>query len=360
MSKTLTHDVHLLDGHKLYKHPDRIYQLLNDPLSTFPLYVEVSPLDVCNHHCVFCGLDFIENRGHKLHSTTLLECISEMALSGVKSVMFAGEGEPLLHSDLPEIVDASSKVLDCAVTTNGVYLTRERLSLLRSCKWIKISVDAGDKKTYADTHGCVDSTWNTLWSNIASAIEYKRKHSLSCTIGVQALALDSNLHSLPTLARLCASYHVDYLVIKPYSKHSKSINNLSYLGASLSTTVLDNLESILCKESKGLTRIIVRKDCVANAGKYTRCVSVPYLWAYVSSTGDVYGCSDKLGDSQFCYGNIYEESFKNIWLGTRRRACAKFMEEYNTRTECRPFCRMDACNRYLTSIGERGEHDNFI
>ena len=65
--------------------------------------------------------------------------LSQMGANGVKSVMYAGEGEPLLHKDISAIVNhAKASGIDNAFTTNGVHLTQRFLD-----EWENLS--AGSK-----------------------------------------------------------------------------------------------------------------------------------------------------------------------------------------------------------------------
>ena len=98
-----------IDHHRLMYHPERVSEWM-EKRDCFPLYVEVGPTNRCNHNCVFCALDFL-TRGKKedINSELLITNLKDMSEEGVKSVMFAGEGEPLLHKDIGKFVEKAKK-----------------------------------------------------------------------------------------------------------------------------------------------------------------------------------------------------------------------------------------------------------
>ncbi len=92
-----------IDSHKLLFHPERVaaWRAGED---IAPIYMEVSPAGACNHRCRFCGLDFMGYQARFLDSELFKPQLEDMARLGLKSVMYAGEGEPLLHRHIAELV----------------------------------------------------------------------------------------------------------------------------------------------------------------------------------------------------------------------------------------------------------------
>ncbi|MDR0882739.1 MAG: radical SAM protein, partial [Candidatus Adiutrix sp.] len=99
-------DQYRIDGHKLHLHPRRVADWL-EGREIAPIYMEISPSGACNHRCSFCGLDFMGYKPRFLSADILCERLREMGEAGLKSVMFAGEGEPFLHREMGAIAIAA-------------------------------------------------------------------------------------------------------------------------------------------------------------------------------------------------------------------------------------------------------------
>src|SRR3989339_1469543 len=99
-----------IDSHKLIFHPERVaqwkngYQDWETAKKIYPIYLEISPIGICNHRCCFCAKDYIGYQNRRIPPEILKARLTGMATLGVKSVMFAGEGESTLYKELPEML----------------------------------------------------------------------------------------------------------------------------------------------------------------------------------------------------------------------------------------------------------------
>lgn len=316
--------------------------------------------DVLVKNCTFCAVDYIGYKARSIDTTILINRIKEMARLTVKSIMFAGEGEPLLHKDLPQIIQETGNDIDIAITTNGVMLTDKYHGCLDSIKWIKVSCNAGDKETYGKIHQTKEKDWDTVWSNLQSVCS--RRNRASTAIGIQAVVLPDNLESIPKLVSRSKDTGLDYVVLKPYSQHKKSITK-KYESITYDNEVRDifrSLEDSSTEDFKVVARYSSMSSWDSGTHSYSKCLSTPYLWAYIMADGSVYGCSAYLLDERFRYGNIITDSFYSVWQSSARRASIKYVGEELDISECRLNCRMDKVNKYLAQLEEGNPHQNFI
>lgn len=369
IGKIMTDHLHI-DSHKLIYHPERVAAWLQAgedwqrARSIYPIYVEISPVGACNHRCTFCAVDYIGYQAKMLDVSLLAERIPEMARLGVKSIMFAGEGEPLLHKRIADIVEITHDAgIDVAFTTNGSVLPPDFAErALPRTAWIKVSLNAGTAETYAQIHRTKAADFQRVLDHLRHLVKQRASRKLTCTLGAQILLLPENAHEIETLTVICRSIGLDYLVVKPYSQHLSSITHcyghLNY-GAYL------DMEKRLSEYNTAGFRVIFRANTMHKATEtghaYPKCGATPFFWAYIMADGSVYGCSAYLLDERFNYGNIHNQTFQEIWEGERRRENLRFVRHDLDIHDCRHNCRMDEINRYLYKLQAGGvPHVNFI
>ena len=362
-------DKYSIDSHKMMFHPTRVskwYEAKDDwskLKKIYPIYVEISPYGGCNHRCTFCALDYMGYENIGLDFEVLKSTITNMAKRGVKSVMFAGEGEPLLFKNLDLIVEHASNVgIDTSLTTNFVPSKKRAVQrYVENCSWIKVSLNAGTAKTYANIHQTNEKDFYTVMENLKNALKYKKEKNLTCTIGVQMLLLPENKDEAKILANICKGLGVDYLVIKPYSQHlSSNTDRYKNIDYSKMMDIEEELKKISDENFSVVFRANTMQKYIEKKQPYAKCYSTPFFWGYIAADGKVFGCSAYLGNDKFCYGNIYDNSFEDIWEGEKRKQSYDYIQNDLDIKNCRVNCRMDEVNRYLWRLKNPQEHDNFI
>jgi cyclic pyranopterin phosphate synthase len=363
-------DKFAIDSHKLIFHPKRVSQLLevgddwNKAKNIYPIYVEVAPVGACNHRCTFCAVDYIGYKTNMLNVELLRERLKEMGELGVKSIMYAGEGEPMLHKRIHQIVNDTKRAgIDVSLTTNATVMSDQFISdALPNVSWIKVSLNAGTAQTYGKIHRTKEKDFDRVVKNLKLAVDERRKRDLNVTLGIQTLLLPENANEMEQLALLARDeIGLDYLVIKPYSQHLfsdthqyENINYQVYVGMAERLERLNNNDF----------NVVFREHAMRKHGqeeRYPKCQATPFVWAYIMADGSVYGCSAYLLDKRFNYGNLNQKSFKEIWEGEERQRSFSFVRHDLDIQECRRNCRMDEVNRYLHKlVGNNVPHVNFI
>ncbi|MCF7916178.1 MAG: radical SAM protein [Candidatus Omnitrophica bacterium] len=349
-----------LDSHKLIYHIPRLCQWYkgND---VCPIYVEIGLYGGCNHRCIFCAFDFLKYKPDLLSLEIVKRFVIQAAEKGVKSILYSGEGEPLLHKNIDKIIKfTKNNNIDVALSTNGSMLDQEKAEkILPYLSWLRISLNAGTKKGYALIHGAKEDDFVTVLNNIEKAVEIRNKYKFKCTIGVQFLLIPQNFKEVFRLISALNDSGIDYLAVKPYSAHPSSKKRAVFV---LTDKDLYGIEKKIDELSQKKIKIIFRHRSVIKIKKskpYRRCLGLPFI-AHISADGSVYPCNNFVGNKDFAFGNMCSQNFEEIWQGPKRKSIMQTIEGQWNVEKCRKSCRIDEINRYLWELRHPNKHVNFI
>lgn len=347
-----------MDSHKLIYHPCEVARWLQGE-NIYPIEIEISPSGACNHRCTFCAVDYLGYNPVLLDKNMIIENVAHMYQHGLKSVICSGEGEPLLNKAMPEMANRMKEIgVDVAMSTNGVLLTREiSEECLQSFTWIRFSVAAIQSDLYDAIHRGNKGDLDKVIANIKDAVEIKKKKGLHTTLGVQCLLIPENQHQILEITQYFKNIGVDYITIKPYSQHTQSKNqlNFDYDKLLLIENQLKNLESDDYKvyfRANAMKKMHVEKE-------YDTCYGLPFM-VHIDVKGNIWPCINFIGKDEFCYGNLYEQTFEAVWHGEKRRVIIEKFNQMDLNKICREACRLDEINKYLYELKNPGDHVNFI
>lgn len=347
-----------MDSHKLIYHPDVVARWLKGE-NIYPIEIEISPSGACNHRCVFCAVDYIGYQPDFLDKDTILRDIRQMSQKGLKSVICSGEGEPLLNKDMPDIANGIKNAgVDVAMSTNGALFTEEKV---RDClgvfTWVRYSVASMEEKSYDKIQRGKQGDLNRVKENLLEAVRVKRDRGYKTTLGVQCLLLPDNMEQLPNMAKQLREIGVDYLTVKPYSQHLHSENTFQ-----IDYNAMLELEQEIKQYATEDFAIYFRANAMKKMHQqkcYEVCHGLPFM-THIDAKGNVWPCVAHIGAKEFCYGNIYENTFEEIWEGNRRKEIIEKLNGLDINKVCREACRLDEINKYLNELKHPGEHVNFI
>ncbi len=345
-----------IDSHKLMYHPKRVSKWLENK-DCPPIYVEIGLTNICNHKCIFCGLDWARGT-NTLDTNNLVENLKNMADYGVKSICYSGAGEPCLHPDFALIARKTKELgIDVSFSTNTTLFNEKKaLETLPYTSWIRFSIDAATPETHSKIHGCSLEDFPIILENLKKAVEIKRNNNYPVTLGVQFLLLEENADELIKLAEILKKIGVDNLQVKPYSQNPKSINKFS-IDYNKFISLKEKLDALSDDKFKVHFRLH-RIDSVSHEQDYPECYGLPFF-AVINEKGNVEPCHLYYDDEEFAYGNINESLFSQIWQSEKRQEILEKLRKLGVH-DCKKGCRLDLINKYLCRLKNPGLHENFI
>lgn len=347
-----------MDSHKLIYHPDVVARWMRGE-NIYPIELEIGLTNACNHRCIFCAVDYTGYRPEKIDAKMLKTNLKELAAKGLKSIVYAGEGEPLLHKEAFDIINYTKALgIDAAVSTNGVLLTAEASrECLRSMTWIRFSVAGIHNDTYDKIQQGKPGDLERVLHNMQEAVKVKRDQNLKTTLGVQLLLLPDNKDEIVQMGKELRNIGVDYFTIKPFSQHPQSRHILQ-----VDYKEMLELESEVNELRTDEFNVFFRAHAMKKLEckrSYKHCWALPFM-VYIDAKGNLWPCIVFMGKDELKYGNLYEESFCQIWEGEHRKGITDYFMNMDLEKNCREICRLDEMNQYLDALKNPGEHVNFI
>ena len=347
-----------MDSHKLIYHPDVVARWLKGE-NIYPIELEIGLTNACNHRCIFCAVDYTGYKPNNIDRQILIKNLEDVAPKGVKSIIYAGEGEPLIHRDALDIINQTKSLgIDAAMSTNGVLLTPEvSRECLKSLTWVRFSIAGITDATYDKIQRGKPGDLSKVLFNMEEAVKIKREQNLRTTLGVQLLLLPDNKNEIVRMGKELRKIGVDYFTIKPFSQHpqSQQILQIDYREMLELETEVKELQT---EDYKVYFRAHSMQKLECERG-YKHCWALPYM-VYLDAKGNLWPCIVFMGKDELKYGNLNEESFVDIWEGNHRKEIIEYFMNMDLEKNCRELCRLDEMNRYLNELKYPGEHVNFI
>jgi radical SAM protein with 4Fe4S-binding SPASM domain len=348
-----------LDSHKLQFHPRAVADFLEGK-EIIPLYAEISPVAYCNHHCIFCNFNYLGHKG-RFPAGRMSTLVEELADAGLKSIVFAGSGEPSMHPDtFPAIIKAKALGLDVAMSTNGALLREEHLGdIAKSLTWIRFSISGGTPEKYAKIHRTKEEDFHVVINNMRKLKAIKDKTKSQITIGTQTLLISDIKDDVISHALFMKECGADYFVIKHFCENDTNVFNIDV--SFRTVEFMNKLKEDAEKLSDGDFQIIVRDESyLYRKREYNVCYGLPFI-IYFAEDCEVYSCFSHIYDKNTSLGSIRDQSFIELWKSETKRKALEYIDNKIDKDKCQANCRHHRINEYLWDLKHnQPEHINFI
>ena len=346
---------------KIFAHPDRLAAIQNN-IRTAPVYIRLKPTNVCNHRCFYCsyadnelGLRDDVKAQDYIPWEKMQEIISDFSEMGIKAVTLSGGGEPLTY---PYIQDTMKLILqngiDLSIITNGQLLLDRNAELLSNAKWVRISADAANAKTYSDMRNISLKSFAKVCGNIE---KFSARKNAGCELGINFVINHQNKDEVYSAAALFKSLGANH--IKYTARITKELDSYHQ---SFKEQVINQIHKAIQELANDKFSIINKYEddfglCAEFHRKYTKCYLKEFVCA-IAADSKVYFCHDKAYVSSGVVGDLKEMSFKEIWFS---REVVERYRNFDAQQECNHHCVYDDRNLLLnTFFSLNKNHINFI
>ena len=344
------------NANKILKYLDRLEDFQRGNYVK-PVIVDFDLTNICNHKCPRCSASAnVDNATVSLDDAKRV--VSEMKDAGMKSIIYAGGGEPSCNPDLEQIIKFTfEKGIRVAVNTNAQQLSDSLIkTIVNFCDWMRVSVDADGPEIFQQTHGMSGRAFSQVLDNIARLVKEKKESKSEIVIGTCYLIGPHTIPGIFNAAKLVKDLGVDNIRYRPFAKwenmtgfSNEEIQAMQEELRKASELSDDNFE-VSYPEDRCQT--IVKGRAI----DYPECYAV-HVVTTVSADLKIYPCCRVKYREEFCFGDLNKQSFQDIWFSENR---IKAFKKIDIKRDCPNPCMYEKINEIMYSIKEPVKHEEFL
>lgn len=315
----------------------------------------------CNLDCHHCSLgrtpvikDFPKEFFYKV--------IEEIASLQVGSLLVSG-GEPLLRSDLFDLISFASPRLNVTLSTNGTLIGPQEAQKLKkaSIGEIAISLDGISSRTHDDLRG--KGNYQRTLKGINSLLGEGLGEKINLHFCLSKQNIDEAI-DFPRFAESLGLRKITYLSMKKLGKASDSWKDLKperekyreFLFKLYETFFKEGFPIEVNSPLSGFRPVIKPQERISTCPFGTQLI--------VNTNGDIYTCPGMFFPD-YCLGNVFETSIEDAMHSPKFKA---LKDDYRARKErivkcknCtwRNFCRAGCASTVYAEKGTIWETDDF-
>jgi len=306
-----------------------------------PIELSLDPAHLCNFRCGHCNaqrylvinpedVPFDKKIMTKKHLNNLIDFVSDW---GIRGVCIGGGGEPLMNKavwDLPSYI--RNKGMESSFATNGSLIDEKLAEEMMYCRWVGVSVDAGDRETFKHVHG-VD-LFDKVISNLKLLVKTKEKTKSKIDIAYKFLIRPDNWKSLVDACKLAKEIGVRDFHARPVDLERKDFKSAIQLNYDIEE-IIEKFHICHDMEDENFRVFTVMHKYDPNfrvKHNFKKCCSSS-LMLQACSDGNVYVCADHRIEPQFKLCSHYPnpKDILNFWGSDKHRA---LLESINPDKEC--------------------------
>jgi MoaA/NifB/PqqE/SkfB family radical SAM enzyme len=297
---------------KILGHADRIQEWLATGRSR-PITVVFDLTNRCNQNCPRCFGFHPRRSAARAGLADARRIIRQIREMGARGLTFTGGGDPLTSPIACRALRfARAQGLDLGFITNAAGLTAESgRTILESCQWVRISLDAATPRVYKLTHGMDASAFRRVLDKVRLLVRLKREEGRDCTVGLGFLTSAASRRDILPFAALGRDLGVDYVQYRPLLRRFGEAE-LDYSDPG----ILDDMRRARELSADGFQVLdSTHKYRLIQGGNWRRAYGKCYgqhFAAVVAADGRMYVCCHMRGVDKYCLGDLSRQSLRGI------------------------------------------------
>jgi len=205
------------NAYKSLVHVPRWKKAIEDGIIPYPTYLSVDLAAKCDLDCVWCNSKNIRKQNIHMSVEDIKRTANLLETGFGSAVCVGGGGESLNNPNFGMFIEDTSQHAEIGVITNGVRV-HKFLPYFDKCKWVGVSLDCSNKKTFNKLKG--KDLFDRVTNNIYSLSKTKCKD-----IGVKFLIWPGNEDEIFDACRLSKELGADRFQVRPADFSWSMIDN---------------------------------------------------------------------------------------------------------------------------------------
>lgn len=306
-----------------------------------PLHLELDISDRCNVDCYFCNAMDVRTK-ENVPFERVTQILDEAVSTGLRSVRFAGGGDPLFHRNIEQViayVHSKGLVVD-NITSNALGLTAGVAEEMVKGKTreIVVSLNAADAADYARMMQVKPTVFDKVVANVEHLVKLRGDAEHPCIV-VQFLVDQHNYHRVAEMYALGRRIGADVIAINLVLEiPRKRIDPAVLLQSADAERMRPHLREVieadrgaglleLCFELESFNAVIGEIQQELGMAVRTGFTTAPsfaeknggcffgYYTAVVRGNGDMHPCCMLINPDYKPIGNAMHGSFGDQWKG---------------------------------------------
>lgn len=285
--------------------PERLYSDLAYARRSAPLSVHLCITMRCPYRCEHCGATYVDGRD-ELTGRQWVDVIGQLQDLGVANIVFSG-GEPLVRSDIEEIIASIDQRSSTLLFTNGCQLTLERAHRLKEAGLFILAVSLDSP--HPEEHNRIRRN-KQAFSHAIDAIRNASRaglYTLISSVVYRRNLTQANLHKLFELGKEHGAHEVRIHQPIPRGELSDPAEAAEIFHTKEDIARLNRIQFAVNRSTQnGMPKVssfpYTEGPCKFGCG-------AGVLHSYITATGDLWPC-----DFIPCrFGNVVEQDVKSVY-----------------------------------------------
>ncbi|PIQ96949.1 MAG: radical SAM protein [Nitrospinae bacterium CG11_big_fil_rev_8_21_14_0_20_56_8] len=314
------------------------YRLGMSRITSMPKMISIDPTNHCNLKCPLCptGLgDKTVDRG--LMSLDRFKSVINRLGTWLQSVNMYSWGEPLLNKSLVDMIrySAAEHGIRTITSVHLNNITDEQIEGIATSGLDKliVSVDGATQEVYQQYR--VGGNIETVFDNMRKLVAAKKKHGSDLRIVWNFLVMKPNEHEMEMARQKAAEIGVEI--------------SFSIMRTNLKDDIIGKVEDNIEKDAKWIPESPqynpYNLENKTRKNPITFCKR-PWQETFINWNGDVFPCGCVVTEKQYSMGNIFDQSFEEVWNGDKYVAARK--EILGQPNGIKTICHICKANGYYT------------